>query len=153
MCLQLIKLHILFLSYENIIKYQTPLIKGCMNYAKLITQKRNFCKVIHSIIFAICGTGLKTYSLWLYHNFNSTIPPFLTDVVLPALSSLPTTYGLVALPYLTPIAEFTSCNYGHLALTCSIPVFYRRTSERFLIWSSGANKTLNFRTPTNIIAC
>jgi len=33
------QVNILFLTYENKIKYQTDVIKFCMNYAKMITQK------------------------------------------------------------------------------------------------------------------
>ena len=48
--------------------------------------------------------------------------------------------------------KFTACSFGHLALACSTPVFYRRTSESILTVSSIAHKTLNFSLRTNKFA-
>jgi len=91
--------------------------------------------------------------LLIYYNFNSCSQPFLTDLVLPAISLPSTMYSLVALLYLTPVVKFTSCSFEHFALACSILVFYRRNLESFLTQSSATHKTLNFSKHTDNIAC
>jgi len=71
--------------------------------------------------------------------------------VLPAITSLSTTYGLVAFLNLTPVVKFTACSFGHFHLACSIVVFYRRNLVSFLPQSSAAHKTLNFSTQLIIL--
>jgi hypothetical protein len=44
--------------------------------------------------------------LLTYYSFNRSFQPFLKVLVLPAMSSLTATYGLVSSPYLTPVVNF-----------------------------------------------
>jgi len=80
--------------------------------------------------------------------FNRKSQPFLNVLVLSAMTSLTATYGGVASPYLSHIVNFTEFSFGHLATTCSTPVFYRRTVENILTGSSATQNTLTFSTHT-----
>ena len=61
--------------------------------------------------------------------------------------------GLVELPYPTTVVKFTACSFGHLAWSCSTPVFYRSTVGSILTGSSAAHRTLTSSTHTDNIAC
>ena len=68
------------------------------------------------------------------------------------MSSLTAMYGLMSVPYLTPVLNFTAFRFGHLATTCSTAVFYRCTVESILIGSLAAHRILTFSAHTDNIA-
>jgi hypothetical protein len=79
-----------------------------MPYAESVHTGRNFSQVMHTIMNVIVGNGPAVFSMYFDVDLflSRSFQPVLNPLVLLAMTSLTSTYGLVASPYITPVVNF-----------------------------------------------